>query len=360
MLSIEEYDVDSEQVLGRGSFGVIHRAVDKIGREIAAKRIDFTTKDSENIPEFAKELRKLVGLNHENVARIFDILEETVTIWVFMELCRHGDLVNYLQGDDISHSVAEKFKLMVDIAKGVEYLHSQNVVHRDIKPTNVLVSSFRGFHATAKLTDFDCGKFLKEDYSTSLMTSNIGTQAFKAPEFYLRTEEFRLEYHRNVDIYALGLTFLAIIQNNRFLVPRIETAKDHAEMGPLYTIGMLMAERKRYNVKPLEALQTSTEGGEPLWNAVRREVLKMTHVEPKKRASAADVVRGLTRVAETVSPQPRGPTTDGASPTSGLDSRMTGLTIGPVSRSGCIQSKSWVFAALAMGTMFFSHRVKFS
>ncbi len=297
MLSKAGFKVDTDEILGKGSFGIVHKALNKNGADVAAKRIDFTDKSKKHLPEMASDLQKLVKLNDENIAQIYEVVQEKATIWVFMELCCHGDLVNYLQGDEAASSVSanEKLKLMLDIAKGVEYLHRNNVIHRDVKPKNILVSNSP---ATAKLTDFDHSKFLDEDYSTSLMTSNVGTMAFKAPEFYIRTKAGALNYHRNVDVYAMGLTFLAMIQNNPFLVPKLETPNEALELSPGYTIGMLMAERKKYKVEPLQVVKISEEGGDPedqLWNHVRLEILKMTHVEPSDRASAAEVVQNLPR-----------------------------------------------------------------
>ncbi len=304
MLSLAEYRVNSLKILGKGSFGIVHKASDKNGANVAAKRIDFTAKNKSKLPQVALDLNKLIPLDHQNIVKIFNVLETKSTIWVFMELCKHGDLVDYLQGNQASSPVTniEKFKLMIDIAKGVEYLHSKNVIHRDIKPNNVLVT---GVPAAAKLTDFDCSKFLKEDYLTSVMTTNVGTQAFKAPEFFLRTDDHKLEYHRNIDVYAMGLTFLAMIQDNPSLVPKLETPNDASDLGPLYTIGKLIAERKRYGVKPLEVVQTKQddpEADQELWDKLRAEILKMTHVEPSERASAADVVQNLMKLkAEQVS-----------------------------------------------------------
>ena len=77
------------------------------------------------------------------------------------------------------------------------------------------------------------------------MTSNVGTLAFKAPEFFQRTSPGKIEYHRNVDIYAAGLTFLAILQaekGKKMLIPQIKTPMEDSE---LYAdpIGRLIAER---------------------------------------------------------------------------------------------------------------------
>ncbi len=97
----------------------------------------------------------------------------------------------------------------------------------------------------------------------------------------------------------MGLTFLAMIQNNPFLIPKLDTPNEPSELSPGYTIGMLMAERKRYGVQPLEAVKivgNTTDQEDQLWKGVRLEILKMTHVEPSERASAAEVVENLKQL----------------------------------------------------------------
>ena len=83
------------------------------------------------------------------------------------------------------------------------------------------------------------------------MNSNVGTLAFKAPEFFNRVGG-KLKYHKNVDIFAAGLTFLSMIQvkdHRKKLIPHIETPRDDSEMHN--PIGQLIAERIKYNVPEL-------------------------------------------------------------------------------------------------------------
>ena len=68
-----------------------------------------------------------------------------------------------------------------------------------------------------------------------------GTVCFKAIEFFQRKSQGTINYHRNVDMFALGLTFLAMIQGNKYLVPQIETPNDYSELRT--PIGRLLAER---------------------------------------------------------------------------------------------------------------------
>ena len=98
-------------------------------------------------------------------------------------------------------------KLMRQIMSGISYLHNQDIIHRDIKPGNILVASEDPL--VIKLTDFDVTKCLDPDIETSGMSSNVGTNVFKAPEFFMK----KIKYHHNVDIYATGLKFLAIVQH---------------------------------------------------------------------------------------------------------------------------------------------------
>ena len=119
-----------------------------------------------------------------------------------MEFCPHKDLYEFFRQRRLTER--QHLDIKIQIAQGVEYLHSNNIIHRDIKPTNVLIKNDNPI--VAKVTDFGFSKFLEEDCDTSLMSTNVGTPAFKAPEFFLRNEQRKIEYHRNVDIFALGLT----------------------------------------------------------------------------------------------------------------------------------------------------------
>ncbi len=276
-----DYDVNFKTVLGKGAMGIVHPATDKKGNKVAAKRIDYRDKSmGENI---AKALENISRLKHQNVVQILDTAEQPFVVWIFMEFCQLGDLEKYFTTKE--RNKAETLDIMLGIARGVEYLHSKNVIHRDIKPTNILISG--GSPVVPKLTDFDLSKFLEEDYETSAMTTDVGTKAFKAPEFWMRTKEGKLNYHRNVDVYAMGLTYLAMIQGNKKLVPKLETTNDDSELHQ--SIGAVMAERVRYRVEPLMVLKAEESSQE------------MTMVQPENRLRASQVVSTLMRIVRMVS-----------------------------------------------------------
>ncbi len=205
----------------------------------------------------------------------------------FMEMCHNLDLAHYLLTARVSDT--EKLKLMLDISKGVEHLHEQNIVHRDIKPNNILVS---GEVPTAKLTDFNLSKF---DASLKLSSGQRQKrQYFKAPELYGRSTK-EGSYDNSVDIFAMGLTFLAMIQNNKGLIPKIETPLEHDELK--IPIGKLLWERKKYDVQPLHVIALE-EDKTDLLTETKRLIRKMTHVEPSERPSAAQVVQELENMKQ--------------------------------------------------------------
>ena len=282
-LKVTFFTIDRAKVLGQGAFGVVFEGKDKRGQVIAAKQID-----AEAHPRVLnQDFERLVKLDHPNVMKILDVEKSEKTIWMMMPLCNCGDLNKFYRTRKVS---AEKsLNVMTQIMEGINYLHSQHIVHRDIKPGNILVMSENPLHIA--LTDFDIIKCLDPEVETSLMTSNVGTVTYKAPEFFHRSPG-KIEYHRNVDIYAAGLTFLAILQarEEKNLIPRIETPLHDSEYHP-FSIGLLISERIKYKVEELNIVRIE---GDKI--SLKQLISEMTRVNPKERLTASAVLRKLNKV----------------------------------------------------------------
>ena len=283
------YIVDGKQILSRDSFGIVHPAYMK-GRQVAAKCIDKAA--SKQFQKISRFYDSVLQLDHENLVKVVYMFFEDNNLWVYKEFCERGDLNCYFDKNSVPQG--EKLNIMRDVAQGVEYLHSKNIIHRDIKPANILLT---GSPVLAKLTDFDVSKFLEEDWDVFATRNDVGTTAFKAPEFWMRNAKGKLNYHSNVDVYSMGLTFLAMIQKNKALIPRIETPNDPSEVHQ--NIGVIIAERVRFKVKPLEIVvvgENPPAGSTPeyiLEQKIRRLIAAMTRFKPKERLSATDVVSHL-------------------------------------------------------------------
>ena len=296
-------------ILGREAYGVVYTAEDSDNRQVAAKRIDGRAHPG----ILEHNFDKLLGLKHPNIVNIFDIQEQDQTLWMFMEFCPHGDLNKFFQENVLSFH--QKLDVMKQISNGLHYLHTKNIIHRDIKPPNILMS--RENSLVPKLTDFDVAKCLDPDVETSVMSSNVGTLACKAPEFFKKSEHGKISYHRNVDIFALGLTFLAVFQakkGKRMLVPHMETARDSEHMMP---IGSVIVTRISYNISNLSIVDlqaTSADSDTTDQDAaaaadqesvametrqkleLKKLIQKMTCFKPEERLSASDVLDILRRI----------------------------------------------------------------
>ena len=153
-LLVKDFTISTKDYIGQGTHGVVYRALDPKGNEVAAKRVDLAGR---SFPNIIKDVEKLKELDHPNIVKVYDIHQDDNVVWIFMELCDHGDLNKFYRKSELKHE--ESFEIIRQIGAGVKYLHQQDVVHRDIKPENILVSNNSPIHI--KLTDFDVSKFLK-------------------------------------------------------------------------------------------------------------------------------------------------------------------------------------------------------
>ena len=279
LLKVKSFSIFQNEILGKGAFGIVYKANDVKQNIIAAKRID----GNEHQRVLSQDLNRLLKLDHPNVIKILDVEKNENIVWMMMPFCELGDLNRFYRTRDVSDEV--NIDIMRQIMLGISYLHSEDIVHRDIKPGNIMVGSVTP--VVIQLGDFDISKCLDPEVETSLMTSNVGTLAFKAPEFFQRTSPGKIEYHRNVDVYAAGLTFLAILQaeeGKKQLIPQIETPMEDSELHAP-SIGQLVAERIKYRVSELNIVRVR--------GSVTRLISQMTCVNPEERLSASKVLELL-------------------------------------------------------------------
>ncbi len=298
IITVGDYNVSLRKPLGRGSFGTVFPAVHKDGSKVAAKQID-SPKDKTTQQELAA-YQQHTHLGHENVVRIFDVCHEQTEdldeVWIMMELCDHGHLGQYFNKypkkfDDITI----KLDMMCQIASGLEYLHGKDIVHGDIKPNNILVTTSQA-KDIAKIGDFGLAKYLDPNDSSSEMNSDDETKNFKAPEFFNRTPDGKVEYHKNVDIFSAGLTFLSMIQPNHGgrLFPKAEDPllNDYELMAP---IGQIMSNRIIQNKTQLRIVVEHSDHGH-IANMIRRVIYRATTAIPTWRLSASQLLPYLTKI----------------------------------------------------------------
>jgi serine/threonine-protein kinase len=165
--------------LGRGAMGVVYRAEDPALDRVVALKTILLSDDLDNRKEyekrFALEARAAGKLNHPNIVTTFDFGEEGDLAFLAMELLEGTDLRTRLK--DGALPTDEAVEIALQVADGLAYAHERGVVHRDIKPGNIMLLERGG----AKIMDFGIARMRSDDFKTSTGMV-VGTPRFMSPE----------------------------------------------------------------------------------------------------------------------------------------------------------------------------------
>lgn len=285
--------------IGSGGMGVVYRAEqEKPKREVAVKllRSDFTRNDLES--RFAREAEILGRLQHPGIAQVFEagteIIDGTPTAFIAMELVRGVTL------DQFSHdgnslgakagqpSLSARIDLLIQIAEAVHHAHVRGVIHRDLKPGNILVDE-RG---RTKILDFGIARIVGSEPAGTLQTREgewIGTVAYMSPE---QIEGRIADLDTRSDVYALSLIAYELLSSQ---MPFASEGVSFAE---------LIALRTQQVPAPLSAF------GDVFRGDLETIVGKGLEVNKEARyASAAEFAMDLRRYLQNEPIQARPPTT---------------------------------------------------
>jgi len=169
------------ELLGRGAMGQVFRGtVRGSGAPVAVKVLKpELVSDTEVVARFFRERSILTSIDHPNVAKVLDLVVEGDTLGIVMELVEGQDLRRYLRVRG-TLPPGDAVRLVCQLLQGLAAVHAGGIVHRDVKPENVLVSMASG-EMVLKLTDFGVSR-LSYGASLTKMTSLIGTPEYMAPE----------------------------------------------------------------------------------------------------------------------------------------------------------------------------------
>ncbi|KAM9847478.1 interferon-induced, double-stranded RNA-activated protein kinase-like isoform 2-T2 [Aulostomus maculatus] len=227
-------DFDCLGCLGKGGYGSVYKVKEKalLKKEYAVKIVPYKKKS-------LREVLALSDLLHRNIVRYFTYWTEDAAyhwegqttsgscplaekaekyLYIQMELCSSGTLRSWID-DKVDQKVEdlkqreEALSKMLQILSGVEYIHSKNLVHRDLKPTNILF----GLDNEVKIGDFG---LVTDDDDDDERTMNRGTRHYMAPE-----QKDKVKYDRKVDIFSLGLIYFELLWS-------IPTKTERAEIWP--------------------------------------------------------------------------------------------------------------------------------
>jgi serine/threonine protein kinase len=230
---ISAADLSVGETLGSGAFGVVYRGQWRY-EEVAIKKLLIDKPSKKALEEFRAEGQKMARLHSNYIVQLYGYCASP-TYQIVMEYLPHGSLYDLLRADK-NLSWSRRYALMMDIAKGLAFLHAANILHRDLKSLNVLLDK----NYQAKLSDFGLASLKKEiklvsdkepafqgakasavvsalsSASAPLVSQNsekiegvVGTLSCMAPELLVEKAQRPL-YSQQSDIYALGMVFWEI------------------------------------------------------------------------------------------------------------------------------------------------------
>ena len=194
----ERYEVVSR--IGSGGMADVYKAKDhKLNRFVAMKVLkpEFSA-DTNFIRKFQREAQAAAGLAHPNVVNVFDVGEDQGVNYIVMELVEGITLKEYISKKG-KLTVKEATSIAIQVSMGLEAAHNRNIVHRDIKPQNIIIST----DGKVKVTDFGIARVAS---SNTISTNAMGSVHYSSPE------QVRGGYSDfKSDIYSLGITMYEMV-----------------------------------------------------------------------------------------------------------------------------------------------------
>ena len=198
MIVGERYEIVSK--VGAGGMADVYKAKDhKLNRFVAMKVLKQEFREDTNfIKKFKTEAQSAAGLTHPNVVNVFDVGESQGIHYIVMELVEGITLKEYISKKG-KLSVKEATSIAIQVSMGLEAAHNHGIVHRDVKPQNIIIST----DGKVKVTDFGIARAA----SSNTISSNVmGSVHYSSPE------QVRGGYSdEKSDIYSLGITMYEMV-----------------------------------------------------------------------------------------------------------------------------------------------------
>ena len=252
--------------LGDGSYGVVYLAVNIITKQnIAMKKIKKVKENEIDDMEIKNEINILKKLDHPNIVKIIEFYSAPKAYYIITDFCSCGELYNQIKNQYSENQLAVLF---YQVLSGLYYLHSNNIVHRDLKLENILISEIEKDKVTnekyfwVKIIDFGTAKIFEK---------NKSEKAVVGSSYYIAPEVLHKHYNEKCDTWSVGvILYMLIVGRAPFDGKTDEEIIENIEKG-------------QFNSKHKELLNSSEE--------VQDLVKKLLEVNVKKRLSSSEALK---------------------------------------------------------------------
>ncbi len=206
---MSKYKVNWSEPLGEGTFGVVYEAVDHVsGEKVAVKKIPKRCTDNET---FQREMGALLRLRdaggHPNICGLRENFEEGNFYYLVLDLIQGGEMFDQLCAHG-AYSEADSARLVREVASALAFLHGIGIIHGDMKPENVMLTSVSSSDAIIQVVDFGCAQVVDDPDSISSQKSSslTTTPAYSAPEVLKQQRAKKpVAIDARFDMWALGV-----------------------------------------------------------------------------------------------------------------------------------------------------------
>jgi len=260
-LEILPEDLKLGKAISSGGFGTVYKGYHH-GRKVAIKQLHAREMTENALLEFQREATIMMRLHSPSVVTLYGVTLNS-PYYLVMEYMNGGSLYHLLQSNqDLNWK--SRAKMALEIGQGLSFLHSRNILHRDLKSMNVLLDKLH----RVKLGDFGLAR-VKQESSSQNTQRSMGTTSWMAPELFKR----RAEYTKACDVYSLGMLLWE-------LASRQIPFADAPDPGVIMT-WVMQGNREAIPV------------GTPVWYSLL--IQACWDAEPTKRPEIAEVVQQLEK-----------------------------------------------------------------
>ena len=211
---VGDYEIIGE--LGRGGMGVVYRARQITLNRVVALKMLTGHYGPDELTRFLAEAETAAGLHHTNIIQIYEVGEFDGAPFYSMEYVESGSLADRLRNGPMDDR--EAAQLLISVARALHFAHRNEIVHRDMKPANVLLDP----EGVPKVADFGIAKRLTANAALTLSGAVIGTPTYMAPEQAKGTSR---DVGARADVYSLGAILYEMLAGRPpFLPDESETA----------------------------------------------------------------------------------------------------------------------------------------